>query len=96
MITWNATKEEFKLIQKIVDRAEKLLPIDRTSTMMDLEACHCNGNPLDFKLLLGFPDFDFAHDICGIARHMDRETGQLKDCFSPRCTKRESSTQKTN
>lgn len=54
---------------------------------MDLEATNCNGCPLNFQKLLDFPDFDFNHDIAGIRRHIDRSTGRLGDCFSPRCSK---------
>jgi hypothetical protein len=31
-------------------------------------------------------DFNFAHDIMGIHRHIDRNTGVLTECFSPRFT----------
>jgi hypothetical protein len=53
------------------------------SLMMDLDSVP----DLDLQKLLEAPSFDFAHDICGIIRHMDRSTypGNLKDCFRPRC-----------
>lgn len=63
--------------------------MQRQTILMDLSACHANGCPLDFKRLLAFPDFDFAHDIFGINQRIDRETGQLRNCFVPRCAKPE-------
>jgi hypothetical protein len=56
---------------------------------MDLEATHANGCPLDFAKLLACDDFDFLHDIGGIAMHLDRSTGVLKDCFLPRLAKKQ-------
>ena len=71
---------------KIAKRAfdEKLID-DMQTTMMDLCACHANGTPLDFQKLLDFPRFDFTHDVFGLVRHMNRETGKLRDHFLPRC-----------
>lgn len=51
---------------------------------MDVTACHANGNPLKLQELLTADDFQFGHDVFGIRRHIDRETGEFKDCFSPR------------
>jgi hypothetical protein len=50
---------------------------------MDLTAAH-NACPLDLDRLATAPELDFWHDVYGIARHIDRETGQLGDCFLPR------------
>lgn len=55
---------------------------------MDIIATHANGNPLDFDKLLAADDFNFAHDVFGICRHLNRETGELEDFFSPRCSLR--------
>ena len=57
--------------------------IDVISLSTDLTVCHNLGH-VDLKMLLGASDADFAHDICGIARHLDRDTGELKR-FLPRC-----------
>jgi hypothetical protein len=51
---------------------------------MDLVACHANGCPLDFPRLLNADDFNFAHDVFGIERHLNRCTGKLGNCFLPR------------
>jgi hypothetical protein len=93
MIQWNATRDEDGKILKVAQRTEKILcscggvDYPRFQILMDLEACHCNGMPLDFDKLLAFPDFDFAHDVFGIRRHINRETGKIEDCFVPRCAK---------
>lgn len=87
-----ANGEDTGKIIKIVDRAygelsaetiNRLWP-SKQSMMMDISACHANGNPLKLDELLVAKEFDFTHDICGIAAHMNRETGKLEDCFSPR------------
>lgn len=88
-----ASREELQLILQIVRRYESLLTEalpesdlpPRVSMMMDLEACHCNGCPLDLTGLLQAPrDFDFMHDVSGIFRHMNRSTGELEGLFQPR------------
>jgi hypothetical protein len=88
-ISFKANREEMRLITAIVTRAHemglvKLNGYDHMTCDMDLTACHANGNPLRLADLLAADDFNFSHDICGIARHIDRETGELKNCFSPR------------
>ncbi len=91
VLKWNATREEHQLILKIVERAERFaathnLPLDsRHTSLMDVEACHCNGMPLDLERFLQFKDGDFGHDFWGIRRHLNRRNGQLMDCFTPRC-----------
>lgn len=55
--------------------------------MMDVSACHVNGNPIDLAALRDAQDTDFAHDVFGIERHIDRATGRLTDGFSPRFSK---------
>lgn len=52
--------------------------------LMDIAACHLNGCALDLARLKDADGLTFTHDIAGIARHMDRSTGRLTDCFLPR------------
>lgn len=86
MIDWSkATTEEMGLFIKIGSRAADKLDADKMSTMMDVQASHAL-NPLRLNDLLGADDFNFAHDIYGIANHIDRDTGELTDCFLPRFT----------
>ena len=91
MIDWNKTAtEEVQLINQIAKRAIRLVePLSLIQVQMDLEACHTHGCPLDLQRLLTSEPGDFAHDICGIARHLRRESGELDNCFVPRCAKRE-------
>lgn len=91
-VKFDATYLEHETIIKIAKRAEEIAgknQIEISSRMhivMDIEATHCNGCRLKLDELLAFPDFDFVHDVWGIMRHLDRETGQLTNCFLPRCS----------
>lgn len=87
-VQFKATKEEQQAINRIVDRALLMNPeADRLSLNMDITACHANGCPLDFEKLESFDAFNFAHDVFGISRHIDRNTGELTRCFLPHCAK---------
>lgn len=85
-IQFNSTG--FDLISRIIDRADDFSPgrFRRIDLMMDLQAANgVNGNAsLNLSRLLAASDADFVHDVFGIARHMDRSTGKLGDCFVPR------------
>ena len=79
------------LVRPIVDRAMALFaewdikaPC-KSDLGMDLVATHSNGCPLDFPKLLTAKDGDFMHDIGGIGCYLDRGTGELTNCFVPRC-----------
>lgn len=88
-INFDVTKEEAKLIHAIALRADNEVFNGWTTqsimdTEMDITAVHANGLPLKLKELLMAKPFDFAHDVGGIRRCLDRNTGQLRDCFLPR------------
>jgi hypothetical protein len=88
---FTASKFEQELIVRIAKRAVVLaksynVDYPQVTAVMDIEATHCNGSPLDLNALLDAPLGDFSHDVFGIRRHLDRETGKLGDCFSPRCS----------
>lgn len=88
-VRMDASRTELQTIRSIAERFEALRgadrPVDRLSLMMDLEACHCNACPLDLAaLLMALRDIDFIHDVAGISRHLNRDTGQLEDYFRPR------------
>lgn len=79
-------KSDREMIERIVGRAGmmfgkdyKALDID-----MDITATHCNGMPLRLADLLLADDFNFAHDLLGIRKHLNRTTGELENCFVPR------------
>lgn len=88
MINWELSETDLALLDKIIERAiaEGLVERGRESTnmMMDLNAAHSNGTPMHFDKLLTAERFEFAHDLGGIRRHINRETGALEGCFLPR------------
>jgi hypothetical protein len=94
VVQFDASPEDRALVRLIVERAAKLTPPgeapltadERTTLSMDLLACHANGNPMNFQKLLSADQFNFAHDVNGISKHIDRDTGALRDHFSPRCS----------
>lgn len=78
-----------EMAAKVADRASAQIVKasgGRVSFIMDLMAADgVNGNPpIDFDRLLAADEFNFIHDVCGITRHLDRETGKLTGCFLPR------------
>ena len=90
MVNFNITKKDCALIEKAAKRAVKLLncvQVNRLGIEMDLTATHVNGCELDLEKLLTFDDYNFAHDVVGIVKHIDRNTGELLNCFLPRCSK---------
>ena len=53
----------------------------------DIMLCHTGPAPLDLDRMLAARDFDFMHDVYGIARHLFR--GELEGNFWPRFAKRQ-------
>ena len=90
MITWAGSKTEYKLAANIANRAIEDYgdSFDYTQLEMDLMACHLNGCPLDLLELLKASPLDFAHDIAGISRNIDRDSGKLTNSFHPRYAER--------
>ena len=89
MINFNTSKQDALLIGAITKRAMglKIQGYDSMTCNMDLTACHANGSPLDLEELLQADEFNFAHDILGIRRHINRDNGKLENCFLPRFSK---------
>jgi hypothetical protein len=85
-VIFGATAAEYRIISQIAKRAYEISngALAVMDTAMDLDACHSNGCPLHLADLLAADDFNFAHDVFGIRRHLDRRTGKLGDCFVPR------------
>ena len=89
-INFDTSRIDSRVIFEIAGRAMGLHvarqgdPFTKLDIAMDISAVHCNGCPLRLETLRDADDFNFAHDILGIRRHLDRETGQLRDEFSPR------------
>jgi len=86
------TPEEMGHVDKITTRAIPLFAkvgvhVDRLDVVMDLAATH-KTCPLDLAAMADGREEDFAHDIGGIRRHLNRITGELEDCFVPRFARR--------
>lgn len=78
---------------RVLDRAAAVFArdrrrFDRLHHSMNLTACHANGCPLDFARMAVADDFNLMHDVYGIDRHIDRETGKLGEMFRPRFASR--------
>ena len=92
-VKFNVHKFDIPIIQRIAHRAVKMADeggwqYKEKDAQMDITACHCSGNPLLLKELLEADDFDFAHDVFGIHKNLDRNTGKLLNFFSPRYSKK--------
>jgi Family of unknown function (DUF6874) len=91
ILNWKVSKEDHELISQIATRAKEIARRQGTEyswhdATMDLTAAHANGNPLDLAGLLKADDYNFTHDVFGIAAHLDHETGKLTNggVFNPR------------
>ncbi len=78
-------KEEFNIIVKICERAERMNieAKDRLTLLLDIENTHKHMG-LRLQDLLEADDANFAHDIVGIQNHINRETKKLDMYFVPR------------
>lgn len=88
-MNFNVSKQDHETIAKLAERAFNQaaahgIRYSRMDAMMDLTACHANGCPLKLEEMLTADASNFAHDVFGIRRHLDRRTGKLGDCFLPR------------
>jgi hypothetical protein len=91
---FEASRFEDAIIADIARRASALakahgVDYSVATAAMDLEACHCNGCPLDLNALLAAPAGDFGHDVFGIRKNLDRTTGKLTNLFWPRYAMRQ-------
>lgn len=77
-------------IGRIADRAVLVYAqhdvyVDRQNVLLDLTICHFSaGQRIRLDDLLAADDLNFIHDVAGINKHLDRETGELMDGFRPR------------
>jgi len=88
-VSFEVTKKERELIDAIAIRAHEMFKKAGVSypildIEMDITATHANGNKLRLKDLLDADDFNFSHDVGGIRWHLNRDIGQLMECFVPR------------
>lgn len=80
----NFTRDEYAIVVQIVDRAVALgIYDDAVDADMDISAVHATC-PLRLADLLAADDFNFGHDMRGILRHLNRQTGGLENFFLPR------------
>lgn len=80
----NTSKTDLLTISKIAGRAANLRPaFDRITLEMDLCVVH-RRIPLRLDDMLEGAEFDLMHDVAGIDRHLNRDTGELGGCFLPR------------
>lgn len=99
MIKFDISPKDRVLVRLIADRVVDVLisqGIQKKSwrafnleTRMDLTAAHANGCPMDFDLLLNTDKTTLMHDVGGISRHLDRDTGTLTGSFRPRTARKE-------
>jgi hypothetical protein len=79
-------KEEMQLIHQVALRAQKMLHYQRELMLIEMDITYCNEDiPLDLQKFLDAPDFDFMHDVVGIANHINHDTLKMEHCFLPRC-----------
>lgn len=92
--SFKLAKWERPILNQVISRAERLglITKDYPRMTLDMDLCAAHGNNgnrrLDLERLLVADDFNFMHDITGIARHMDRTSGKLGGHFVPRFTVR--------
>lgn len=91
-LSFDIVETDRKLVDAAAKRAVELalaanVPYELMDAEMDLIAAHANGCPLDFARLVAFDDANFGHDVFGIRRHLNRNTGELLGHFLPRCAK---------
>lgn len=93
-VSFDRTDEEDLLMDVAVERYArhsaskecKMTEGEMNNLKMTLSACHANGNPLDFRKMMEVEDSTFLHDITGICKNMNVDTGKLRNFFVPRCS----------
>ena len=88
-ISWRVSKADAWLINQIAHRTvaaakERGVDYDVRDIEMDLVAVHANAGGLRLADLAASSAADFAHDVFGIRRYLDRNTGKLMGHFCPR------------
>lgn len=88
MKTKMSRMKELEIIAAIASRAVRMarkygVDYQQLEAVLDLSNCH-DRRPLRLMELLQADDGNFGHDIFGIRRHINRETGEMEDGFLPR------------
>lgn len=87
-VAQKVNREEIRTISAIAARAVKMalrydVDYQMLDAHMDLTFAH-EQCPLKLEQLLAADDANFAHDVFGIRKHMNRDTKKLEGCFLPR------------
>ena len=85
MVNWKDVKKGDTLgAAAVVERAvNEGTCVDPISLQLDLEAVSLSVS-MDWEGLLKASEGNFYHDLDGIQRYLNRETGKLENCFFPR------------
>lgn len=89
MVDWNKASDNTVKMAHAIARRARDEGIIKGSTMdleMDITAA-ATVLPMKLNELYKEKTFNFFHDVCGIMRHIDRDTGNLMHCFLPRCAR---------
>ena len=88
-------KNEYELITIIAKRTLQIFremeidpSLDQQDIAISLHLCN-EFCPLDLERFAKGEPFHIVHDILGILRHLNHNTGLLEDCFVPRFAKYE-------
>lgn len=89
ILNWKTSPEDRATIVQIAERAVSVYSVygqdvDQEEVEMDITATHNNGTPLRLSEMLAADDFNLMHDIGGIYKHINRDTGKLEGFFVPR------------
>lgn len=88
-INFTCSDDDRAMISDITDRFMDIAEgfgeeLNRMDVVMDITATHCNGCPLRLEDMMEADDLNLAHDVGGIGRYLNRETGKLEGYFRPR------------
>jgi predicted nucleic-acid-binding Zn-ribbon protein len=100
MIDWmQLTDDDVTAINRITKKAVEIMQHTMrpqfSDLEMDLQAAHL-AEALDLGKLQDFSTADFCHDIRGIVANINRENGELLNCFVPRSARKTIETVKGN
>ena len=76
------TLDEHAKIGEIAKRA-KYLNLEH-DIQSDIVVCHIKNHKLDLDALLTADEYTFVHDVCGITKNLNRNTGEVENLFVPR------------
>ena len=85
---FSTTPADYQSILKLTERFVALCASHKIGVMssmsVGLDLCIVNARtPLNFDAMLLTSDEDFSYDMVGIARNVDRLTGELQNGFKP-------------